>query len=155
MGSRASSKSSTSCTPSSSQGNEATDYTCSTCVVRSSESVSGNYDSSFHRVHCLSPDSPDLIYLFILRIGRNRYSRSHWSSLVFADQPLQSLVDTIHIDLVEIWNYCMTGTELVLSSPQLPSVLNAQRSQYLSSNHFNINMSHVVKDRLAPSGGAS
>jgi hypothetical protein len=47
----------------------------------------------------------------------------------------------------------MTGTELVL--PSCPVVLTAQRDQYLSSNQFKINMSHVVKDLAVPAGGAS
>ena len=45
----------------------------------------------------------------------------------------------------------MTGTELVLSCP---AVLTAQRNQYLSSNQFKINMSHVVKDLAVPTGSA-
>ena len=43
--------------------NEATDCPCSTCMVRSSKIIAGYYDSSLHRVRCLSPDS-HLIYRF-------------------------------------------------------------------------------------------
>ena len=43
--------------------NEATNCPCSTCVVRGPKIIAGYYDSSFHRVRCLSPDSHP-IYLF-------------------------------------------------------------------------------------------
>ena len=32
------------------------------------------------------------------------YWRNLWSSLDFADQPLKSCVNIIHVDIVEIWN---------------------------------------------------
>ena len=74
------------------------------------------------------------IYL-ILRIGRSReyidhtdepiltnyfplgYWRSLWSSLDFADQPLKSCVNIIHVDIVEIWNLYDRNR---VSSPYLP-----------------------------------
>ncbi|KAF8469329.1 hypothetical protein DFH94DRAFT_232284 [Russula ochroleuca] len=59
------------------------------------------------------------------------YWRSLWSSLDFADQPLKSCVNIIHVDIVEIWNLY-------------------DRNRYLSSNQFKINMSHVVKDLAVP-----
>jgi hypothetical protein len=76
--------------------------------------------ASIEYVVCL----PSLISFIclVLRIGRSReyidltnepivtkyfllgYWRSLWSSLDFADQPLKSCVNIIHIDIVEIWN---------------------------------------------------
>ena len=76
--------------------------------------------TSIEYVVCL----PTLISLIclILRIGRGRecidltnepvvtnhlslgYWRNLWSSLDFADQPLKSCVNIIHIDFVEVWN---------------------------------------------------
>jgi hypothetical protein len=47
----------------------------------------------------------------------------------------------------------MTEPELVLLS--CLAVLIAKRNQYLSSNQFKINMSHVVKELAVPAGGAS
>ena len=46
----------------------------------------------------------------------------------------------------------MTRPELVLSCF---AVLIAYQNQYLSSDQFDINMSHVVKDLAVPAGGAS
>ena len=46
----------------------------------------------------------------------------------------------------------MTGAVLVLLSY---SVLTAQRNQYLSSDQFKIDMSHVVKDLAVLVDGAS
>ena len=51
---------------------EVTDCTRSSYVVRGFESVSGYYNSSFHRVRCMTVSSY-LTYLFlVLRIGRSR-----------------------------------------------------------------------------------
>jgi len=41
-----------------------------------------------------------------------------------------------------------------VSSPLWPAVITAQRNQYLSSNKFKINMSHVIKDPAIPAGGS-
>ena len=46
----------------------------------------------------------------------------------------------------------MTRTELVLSS--YPAVFIVQWNQYLSSDQFKINMSHVIKDLAVPADGA-
>ncbi|KAI0269639.1 hypothetical protein BGY98DRAFT_1180030 [Russula aff. rugulosa BPL654] len=70
------------------------------------------------------------------RIGRSRYWRSLWSSLDFADQPLKSCVNIIHVDIVEIWNLF-------------------DRHRYLLSNQFKINMSHIVKDPAIPADGTT
>ncbi|KAI0272985.1 hypothetical protein BGY98DRAFT_145109 [Russula aff. rugulosa BPL654] len=77
--------------------------------------------------------SRDITIQASIEIGRIRYWRSLWSSLEFADQPLESCVDIIHVDIVEIWNLF-------------------DRHRYLSSNQFKINMSHIVKD---PADGAT
>ena len=45
------------------------------------------------------------------------YWRSLWSSLDFADQPLKSCVNIIHVDIVEIWNLYDRNR---VSSPYLP-----------------------------------
>ncbi|KAI0276081.1 hypothetical protein BGY98DRAFT_1188012 [Russula aff. rugulosa BPL654] len=63
------------------------------------------------------------------------YWRNLWSSHDFAEQPLKSCVNIIHIDIIKIWNLY-------------------DRRRYLSSNQFKINMSHVVKDLATPAGGA-
>jgi GTP-binding protein EngB required for normal cell division len=60
-------------------------------------------------------------------VGRNRYWRSLWSSLDFADQSLKNCVNIIHHDIVEIWN------------------LN-DKTGYLFSDKFKAKMSHLVKD---------
>ena len=39
-----------------------------------------------------------------VKLFRLGYWRSLWSSLDFADQPLKSCVNIIHVDIVEIWN---------------------------------------------------
>jgi len=80
--------------------------------------------------------SRDITIQASIEIGRNRYWRSLWSSLDFADQPLKSCVNIIHVDIVEIWNLF-------------------DRHRYLSSNQFKINMSHIVKDLAIPAGGAA
>ncbi|KAH9998788.1 hypothetical protein BJV77DRAFT_1064755 [Russula vinacea] len=79
--------------------------------------------------------SRDITIKASIEIGRNRYWRSLWSSLDFADQPLKSCVNIIHVDIVEIWNLY-------------------DRNRYLLSNQFKINMSHVVKDLAVPTGSA-
>jgi len=79
--------------------------------------------------------SRDITIQTSIEIGRSRYWRSLWSSLDFADQPLKSCVNIIHVDIVEIWNLY-------------------DRNRYLSSNQFKINMSHVVKDLAVPTGSA-
>jgi hypothetical protein len=71
-----------------------------------------------------------------IELGRSRYWRDLWSSLDFADQPLKSCVNIIHIDIVDKWNLY-------------------DRNGYLSSDQFKINMSHVVKDLAVPTDGAS
>ena len=117
---------------------EATDCPCASCVVCGFESVSGYYHSSFYRVRCFSPAfilSTNLIF----RIGRTRehidfmhkpiltnyypsgYWRNLWSSLDFADQPLKSCVNIIHVDIVEIWNLC---DKTKVSSPQSTCYFN-------------------------------
>jgi len=80
--------------------------------------------------------SRDITIQTSIEIGRSRYWRSLWSSLDFADQPLKSCVNIIHVDIVEIWNLF-------------------DRHRYLSSNQFKINMSHIVKDLAIPAGGAT
>ena len=75
----------------------------------------------------------------IFRIGRSRehidlmhkpiltnyypsgYWRNLWSSLDFADQPLKSCVNIIHVDIVEIWNLC---DKTKVSSPQSTCYFN-------------------------------
>ena len=77
--------------------------------------------------------------VLVLRIGRSReytdltdepilisfipleYWRSLWSSLDFADQPLKSCVNIIHIDIIKIWNLY---DRLRVSFPQLPCCFN-------------------------------
>jgi len=80
--------------------------------------------------------SRDITIQASIEIGRSRYWRSLWSSLDFADQPLKSCVNIIHVDLVELWNLF-------------------DRHKYLSSNQFKINMSHVVKDLAISASTAS
>ncbi|KAN0107065.1 hypothetical protein V8E52_010510 [Russula decolorans] len=80
--------------------------------------------------------SRDITIQASIEIGRSRYWRSLWSSLDFADQPLKSCVNIIHVDIVEIWNLY-------------------DRNRYLSSNQFKINISHIVKDLAIPAGGAT
>ncbi|KAF8492153.1 hypothetical protein F5888DRAFT_1806885 [Russula emetica] len=65
----------------------------------------------------------------------SEYWRSLRSSPDFAEQPLKSCVNVIHIDIIKIWNLY-------------------DRRRYLSSNQFKMNMSHVVKDLAMPAGGA-
>ena len=108
--------------------------------------------------------------VFVLRIGRCReyvdltaepilinllpleYWRSLRSSLEFANQPLKRCVNIIHVDIVEIWNLYDRDR---VGSPQWLAVITAQRNQYLSSNEFKINMSHVIKDPVVPAGSTS
>jgi len=71
--------------------------------------------------------SRDITIQASIEIGRIRHWRSLWSSLDFADQPLKSCVNIIHVDIIEIWNLY-------------------DKHKYLSSNQFKINMSHVIKD---------
>ena len=116
---------------------EATDRPRSSCMVRGFESVSRYHHSSFHWVRCLFLDIR-LIYLFwfseldeAVSISTLRtsqvwwtysplgYWRSLWSSLDFADQPLKSCVNIIHVDIVEIWNLFDRHK---VNSPQLPTV---------------------------------
>jgi len=80
--------------------------------------------------------SQDINIQASIEIGRSRYWRNLWSSLDFANQPLENCVNVVHIDIIEIWNLY-------------------DRRRYLSSNQFKINMSHVVKDLATPAGGAS
>jgi hypothetical protein len=89
--------------------------------------------ASIEYVVCL-PTLISFIYL-ALRLGRSReyidrtdepiltkyfplgYWRDLWSSLDFADQPLKSCVNIIHIDIVDKWNlYDRNG----VSSPYFP-----------------------------------
>jgi len=60
-------------------------------------------------------------------VGRSRYWRRLSSSVNFAEHPLKSCVNIIHVDLVEIWN------------------LN-DKTEYLSSDGFKAKMSHLVRD---------
>ncbi|KAF8489086.1 hypothetical protein F5888DRAFT_1731195 [Russula emetica] len=88
-----------------------------------------------------------LVWSVALRASRDitiQTSIDLWSSLDFADQPLKSCVNIIHVDIVEIWNLFDRHR---VSSPQFPA--------YLSSNQFKINMSHIVKDLAIPAGGAT
>jgi hypothetical protein len=89
--------------------------------------------ASIEYVACLLPFI--LFIYLIFRIGRSRkyidlthkpiltndfplgYWRNLWSSLDFADQPLKSCVNIIHVDIVEIWNLC---DKTKVSSPQSP-----------------------------------
>ncbi|KAI0269641.1 hypothetical protein BGY98DRAFT_286349 [Russula aff. rugulosa BPL654] len=80
--------------------------------------------------------SRDITIQASIEIGRSRYWRNLWSNLDFADQPLKSCVNIIHVDIVEIWNLF-------------------DRHRYLSSNQFKINMSHIVKDPAIPADGAT
>jgi hypothetical protein len=80
------------------------------------------------------------------------YWRNLWSSLDFADQPLKSCVNIIHTDIVQIWNIYDKNW---VSSPQLLCCSAAQWNQYLSSDQFKINLSHIVKDLAVPAGSAS
>ncbi|KAN0113928.1 hypothetical protein V8E52_007236, partial [Russula decolorans] len=80
--------------------------------------------------------SQDINIQASIEIGRSRYWRNLWSSLDFANQPLENCVNVVHIDIIEIWNLY-------------------DRRRYLSSNQFKINMSHVVKDLATPAAGAS
>ena len=66
-----------------------------------------------------------------------------WSRGDFVDQSLKNCVDILHVDIVKIWEQ-YDGRNV--SSPHLPLVLSVQQNQYLSSDQFKINMSHVVKD---------
>jgi len=75
----------------------------------------------------------DIIIQASIEVGRSRYWRSLWSSLEFSNQSLKNCVNTIHLDIVEIWN------------------LN-ERARCLSSAEVMGKMSHVVKD-LATSDG--
>ena len=60
-------------------------------------------------------------------------------------------MNIIHNDVVEIWNLY---DKCRVSSLQLLCCLTAQYNQYLSSNRFKIDMSHIVKDLAVPDGGA-
>ncbi|KAN0118382.1 hypothetical protein V8E52_005358 [Russula decolorans] len=79
--------------------------------------------------------SRDITIQASIEVGRSRYWRNLWSSLDFAEQPLKSCVNIIHIDIIKIWNLY-------------------DKRRYLSSNQFKMNMSHVVKDLAMPAGGA-
>ncbi|KAN0133589.1 hypothetical protein V8E53_008577 [Lactarius tabidus] len=68
-----------------------------------------------------------------IEVGQSRLWQCLWSNVHFADHSLRSCVDIIHMDLVEIWN------------------LN-DRTQYLSSDGFKAQMSHLVKDLVVPAG---
>ncbi|KAI0278995.1 hypothetical protein BGY98DRAFT_1096380 [Russula aff. rugulosa BPL654] len=69
-------------------------------------------------------------------IGRSQYWRGLRSSPNFLGQYLKSCVNIIHIDIVEIWNLY-------------------DRHRYLSSDQFDINMSHIVKDLALPASRAT
>ena len=89
-------------------------------ALRSSRDIT--IQASIEYVACLLPFI--LFIYLIFRIGRSReyidltyksiltndvplgYWRNLWSSLDFADQPLKSCVNIIHVDIVEIWNLC-------------------------------------------------
>jgi len=79
-------------------------------------------------------------HLFVLQasieVGRSGYWHHLRSSVDFADQTLESCVNIIHDDLVEIWN------------------LN-DRAKYLSSDGFKARMSHLVKDLAGSAGTVS
>ncbi|KAN0118381.1 hypothetical protein V8E52_005357 [Russula decolorans] len=64
-----------------------------------------------------------------IKAGQSGHWRRLWSRLDFADQPLKNCVNTLHVDIVKIWEQ-----------------YDGNNNQYLSSDQFKINMSHVVKD---------
>ena len=104
-------------------------------ALRSSRDIT--IQASIEYVVCL-PTLIPFTYLN-LRIGRSReyidhtnepiltsylplgYWRSLWSSLDFADQPLKSCVNIIHVDIVEIWNLYDRNR---VSTPYLPCCSN-------------------------------
>lgn len=65
------------------------------------------------------------------------------------DHSLQSCVNVIHIDLVEIWNI-NDKTRVSRYLGCLSIVLVTYGSQYLSSDGFKAKMSHLVKDFVEP-----
>jgi len=125
-------------------------------VVRGFESVSGYYHSSFHRVRCLSPHS-HLIYLFCfsglgvaVSISTVRamnlinsipleYWCNLWSTLDFAEQPLKSCVNVIHIDIIEIWNLYDRSR---VSFPQLPCRFNCSTAS--------VSVEQPIQDEYVP-----
>ncbi|KAH9968483.1 hypothetical protein BGW80DRAFT_654975 [Lactifluus volemus] len=68
-------------------------------------------------------------------IGRSRYWHGLASSRDFAGRPLESCIDVIHADIVDIWN---------LRDPNM----------YLWSGVFKAQMSHLVEDLAGPLPGA-
>ncbi|KAI0252047.1 hypothetical protein BJV78DRAFT_1206799 [Lactifluus subvellereus] len=73
-----------------------------------------------------------------ISVGEERYWRSVWSSIDFEGQKLQDCLRTIHDNIINLWN--------------LPD-----RSQYLSSEEFKAETSHLVEKFVsllaAPSSG--
>ncbi|KAN0135844.1 hypothetical protein V8E53_006296 [Lactarius tabidus] len=67
----------------------------------------------------------------LIEVGRSRYWRRLWASVDFADHPLKSCVNIIHVDLVEIWN------------------LN-DKTGYLASDEFKAKVSHLIGDLVGP-----
>ena len=71
------------------------------------------------------------------------YWRSLGSSQVFTGQTLESCLNVIREDIINVWNF--EDTERVCH-PFLSSVLAAEVNQYLSSRDFTARMTHLVGD---------
>jgi hypothetical protein len=137
-------------------------------ALGASQDITITIHASIEYVVCLSRFIS--LSVFVLRIGRSRqyikftdepilinlfplgYWRTLYSNLEFADQPLKSCVNIIHVDIIDIWNLYDRHR---VSSPPWRFVITVQRNQYLSSNEFKINMSHVIKDPTIPSTSSS
>ena len=111
--------------------------------------------ASIEYVVCL----PTLISFIclVLRIGRNReyvyqtdepiptnylplgYWRGLWSSLDFADQPLKSCANIIHVDIVEIWNLYDRSK---VGSPQLLCCFNCSTEP--------VSVKQPIQDKYVP-----
>ncbi|KAN0136738.1 hypothetical protein V8E53_005508 [Lactarius tabidus] len=74
----------------------------------------------------------DIIIQATIEVGRNRYWSSLWLRPDFAHKTLKNCVKIIHLDIVEIWN------------------MN-DKNKYLSSDDFQAELSHLVKDLARPS----
>ncbi|KAF8256840.1 hypothetical protein EI94DRAFT_293866 [Lactarius quietus] len=82
--------------------------------------------------------SHNIVLQTSIEVGRSRYWKHLQFSVHFADRTLQSCVDVIHEDLVEVWN-----------------LNDRDKARYLSSDAFKARISHLVQDLVGPAGVVS
>jgi hypothetical protein len=128
-------------------------------------------EASIEYVDPLIPLSNTIFIYLVPRVGQSRkyihlekpsqflrnhvhlgYWRNLQSSLDFVDQTLESCVNVLHVDIVEIWNLNDGDNVSYLRFPYC-FYLCSHGHQYLLSTSFKIKMSHVVKDLAEMPGG--